>query len=100
MDEKGFLLGQALKVKVIVLWRQRKSSYCQDGNREMVTDIENFSPHGLVLPPIFIHKDSVRLMGWYTGDKKEEKAIFARSRNGWTDPEPGLERVEQNLHRL
>jgi len=100
MDEKALLLGQALKVKVIVLLRQRKSRYCQDGNPEMVTDIENVSPHGLVLPPIFVHKDSVRLMGWYARDKKQEKAIFARSQNGWTDQEPGLEWVEQNLHHF
>ena len=37
MDEKRFMLGQALKVKVIC---RRNPHYTQDGNREMVTVIE------------------------------------------------------------
>jgi hypothetical protein len=34
MNEKGFMLGQALKVKVICSRCQRNPRYIQDGNRK------------------------------------------------------------------
>jgi len=91
MDEKEFLLGQALKVKVIVCRRERNSHYCQDGTREMVAVIETVSADGRVLPPMFIHKGSAHLMRWHAGVQKEEKATFAWSPKGWTNRELGLE---------
>ena len=53
MDEKGFVLGQALKVKVICRKGRRNPRY---GNREMVTVIECVSADGSVLPPMYIYK--------------------------------------------
>jgi len=99
MDEKRFLLGQALRVKVIVRRRQRNSRCCQDGNREMVTVIETVSADGRVLPPMFIYKGSAHLMGWHAAVQNEEKATFAWSSKGWTDRELGLELVEPNFNR-
>ena len=60
MDEKGFMLGQALKVKVICRRGRRNPHYTQDGNREMVTVIECVSADGSVVPPIYIYKGSYR----------------------------------------
>ena len=85
MDEKGFLLGIALEVKVICQ-RNRKNPYCtQDGNCEIVTVIECVSAAGKVLLPMYIYKGSVHLMGWHAGVKREEAATFTWSSKGWTD---------------
>ena len=54
MDEKGFLLGQALKVKVICRRGRRNPHYAQDGNGEMVTVIECVSADWSALPPMYI----------------------------------------------
>jgi hypothetical protein len=89
MDDKGFLLGQVLKVKVIICRRNRNSRYCQNGNREMVTVIETVSADGRVLPPMFIYKGSAHLMGWHAAVQQEVKATFAWSPKGWTDQELG-----------
>jgi hypothetical protein len=63
MDEKGFVLGQALKCKVIVRAGRKNPRYVQDGNREMVTVIECVSADGRVLPPMYIYKGSAHLLG-------------------------------------
>jgi hypothetical protein len=55
MDEKGFMLGQALKVKVIWHRGQKNHHYSQDGNREMVTVIECMSAAGTVIPLMNIY---------------------------------------------
>ena len=83
MDEKGFLLGIALKVKVICQRNRRNPCYTQDGNREIVTVIECVSAAGKVLPPMYIYKGSAHLMGWHAGVKREEAATFAWSPKGW-----------------
>ena len=65
MDEKGFLLGIALKVMVICQRNRRNPRYTQDGNHEIVTVIECVSAAGKVLPPMYIYKGSAYLMGWH-----------------------------------
>ena len=77
MDEKGFLLGIALKVKVVCRKGRRNPHYSQDGNREMVTVTECVSASGEVLPPMYIYKGSVHLMGWHAGVEAKETAAFA-----------------------
>ena len=99
MDEKGFLLGIALKVKVICQRNRRSPRYTQDGNREIVTVIECVSAAGKVLPPMYIYKGSAHLMGWHAGVKREEAATFAWSPKGWTDRELGLEWLERNFEK-
>jgi hypothetical protein len=56
MDEKGFLLGIALKVKVSCRKGRKNPRYSQDGNREMVTVIECISAVGKVLPPMYMFR--------------------------------------------
>ena len=77
MDEKGSLLGIALKVKVICRRNRRNPRYTQDGNREIVTVIECVSAAGKVLPPMYIYKGSAHLMGWHEGVEREEAVTFA-----------------------
>jgi hypothetical protein len=63
MDEKGFLLGQALKVKVLCWRGGRNRWYTQDGYREMVTVTECISADGRVIPPMYIYKGGKHLLG-------------------------------------
>ena len=66
MDEKGFLLGIALKVKVICCRSGENPYYSQDGNRELVS-------HWMCLcyergtATMYIYKGSVHLMCWHAG---------------------------------
>jgi hypothetical protein len=99
MDEKGFMLGQALKVKVICRKGRKNPRYSQDGNREMVTVIETISADGRVLPPMYIYKGSAHLMGWHAAVQAKDEATFAWSPKGWTDRELGLEWVEKNFDK-
>jgi len=99
MDEKGFLHGQALKVKGICCRGQKNPQYTQDGNREMVTVIECISADGRVIPPMDIYKGSRHLLGWHAGMQDKEQATFAWSTTGLTDNELGLEWAEQNFEK-
>jgi len=93
MDEKGLLLCQDLKVKVICHRGQKNPLYTQDRNREMVTVIQCILADGRVIPPMYIYKGSRHLLGWHAGVQDEEQATFAWSTKGWTDNELGLEWV-------
>jgi hypothetical protein len=97
MDEKGFLLGQALKVKVICRKGRKNPRYSQDGNREMVTVIECVSADGRVIPPMYIYKGTMHLMGWHAGVTSQREATFAWSKKRWTDRELGLEWIKGNF---
>jgi len=102
MDEKGFMLGRSVKVKVIVRRGRKNPRYTQGGKPEMVTMIECISADGCVLPPIFIYKGTKHLLGWYADVKKDldaGKATFAWSTKGWTNNELGLEWLERNFDR-
>jgi len=99
MDEKGFLLGQAFKVKVICRRGIKNRNYTQYGNCKMVTVIECIAADGRVIPPMYIYKGGKHLLGWHAGVQDKEEAIFAWSTKGWTDNELGLEWVEQNFEK-
>ena len=90
MDEKGFLLGITLKMKIIYRRGRKNPRYSQDENSEIVTVIECVSAAGEVLPLMYIYKGSAHLIGWHAGVKAEETATFAWSPKGWTDQELGL----------
>jgi hypothetical protein len=77
MDEKRFLLGQALKVKVICCKEHKNSLYSQDGNCEMVTVIECVSADGRVIPPMQMYKGTMHLTGWHAGVTSQQEATFA-----------------------
>jgi len=99
MDEKGFLLGQAQKVKVICCRGWKGPHYAQDGNREIVTVIQCISSDGRVIPPMYMYNGSRHLLGWHAGVQDKEQATFAWSTKGWTNNELGLEWVEQNFEK-
>ena len=99
MDEKGFLLGVALKVKVICQRNRKNPRYSQDGNRDIVTAIKCVSAAGKVLPPMYIYKGSAHLMDWHAGVKGEETATFPWSPKGWTGRELGLAWLKCNFER-
>jgi len=63
MDEQGFLLVQALKVKVICCRGQKNPCYTKDGKYEMVTVIECIAADGSVVPPMNIYKGGKNLLG-------------------------------------
>jgi hypothetical protein len=100
MDEKGFMLGKALKVKVITRRGRRNPRYTQDGTREMVTVVECIAADGRVLPPLYIYKGASHTMGWHSDVQPEDEATFAWSPKGWTDNELGLEWVERNFDKF
>ena len=99
MDGKGFMLGQALKVKVICRRGRRNPHYSQDGNREMVTVIECISAAGMVIPPMYIYKGGKHIQGWHAGVQAKEQATFGWLSKDWTDNELGLEWVEKNFKK-
>jgi len=97
MYAKRFLLGQALKVKVICRKEYKNPRYSQDGNREMLTVIECVSADGRVIPPMYIYKGTMHWMGWHAGVTSQQEATFAGSKKGWTDQELGLEWIKENF---
>jgi len=70
MDEKGFMMGVALRGKVICRKHQRSPKMTQDGFREWVTVIETVSGDGRVLRPMSINKGKAHYMGWYAEIQK------------------------------
>ena len=64
MDEKGFMMGVALRYKVISKKSQRSAKKTQDGSREWVTVIETVSGDGQVLRPMIINKEQAHYMEW------------------------------------
>ena len=67
MDEKGFLMGLAHAVKVIVhrARKEEEKSVGQTGNRELVTVIEGIGSSGHALPPVIIFKGKQLFLEWY-----------------------------------
>jgi len=57
MDEKGFIMGVALRCKVICQEGRRSARLTQDGSQEWVTVIETISGDGRAQRPMVINKD-------------------------------------------
>ena len=91
-DEKGFVLGQSLRCRVVCRRGRKNPKYVQPGSREMVTVIETICADGTALQPFLIYKGKQHLAGWYAEcNPKDERAMFATSPKGWTDTELGQE---------
>ena len=90
MDEKGFMMGVALRCKVICKKGPRTAKLTQDGSREWVTVIEAISGDGRVLCPMIINKGKAHYMGWYAKLKKKDLASFGVSEKGWSKEALGL----------
>jgi len=71
MDEKGFMMGKALRCKVICRWRRHTPRMIHGGSCEWVTVVETVSGDGRVLRPFIINKGIAHYMGWYAGLKKK-----------------------------
>jgi len=71
MDEKGFMMGVALRCKVICKKDGRSPKLTQDGSREWVTVIKTISGDGRVLRHMIINKGKAHYMGWYRSRKKK-----------------------------
>ena len=90
MDEKGFMMGVALRCKVICKRGTRSARLTQDGSREWVTVIETISGDGRVLRPMIINKGQAHYMGWYAKLRKKDLATFGVSEKGWSTEALGL----------
>jgi len=90
MDEKGFMMGVALRCKVICKKGPRSVKKTQDGSREWVTVIEAVSGDGRVLRPMIINKGQAHYMGWYAKLKRDDVATFGVSEKGWSNEDLGL----------
>lgn len=95
MDEKGFLMGVALKCKVICRKGRRGPKLTQDSSREWVTVIETISGDGEVLRPMIINKGQAHYMGWYAKLKKKDTATFGISEKGWSNEKLGLRWLQE-----
>lgn len=91
MDEKGFLMGQVNRVKVICK-RGRGTPISQvDGSREWITVLEAVSATGISLPACIIWKGKYHLAGKYIPGIGQLGTRFACTPNGWTSNELAVE---------
>ena len=63
MDEKGFLMGLASKVKVIYKQGRKNSRYTCDSSRELIIVLEYVSTGEYLLPPLIVTKEGYYYSG-------------------------------------
>ena len=97
VDEKGFMMGLTMKVKVICKREKKNTRKNQIGKREMITLIETISAEGNVLPPIIIYKGQAHYQGRTALVKAGDTAFFAISDKGWTSRSIGLDYLTENF---
>lgn len=90
MDEKGFMMGMACRVKVICRKGRKNPRYTHDGNREIITVLECVCASGRVLPPLIVTKGSHHYAGNHMKGQGPPGAVYAHSPKGWTTNELGL----------
>ena len=90
MDEKGFLLGIANKVKVICRRGRKNPRYTCDGSRELITVLECVSAKGGLLPPMIVTKGAHHYAGNHVKGQGTPGSVYGHSPNGWTTNELGL----------
>ncbi|PWW71669.1 hypothetical protein C7212DRAFT_233108, partial [Tuber magnatum] len=90
LDEKGFMIGVALRCKVICSKSPRAVRLTQDGSWKRVTVMEAVSGDGWVPRPMIINKGQAQSMGWYAKLKKKDLATFGVSDKGWSNEALGL----------
>lgn len=100
MDEKGFMMGVAAKVKVICRKGRKNPRLTHSGNRTWVTVIESVSASGMVLPPMVINQGSAHYKGWYAGVDHQDLATFSYSSKGWTDSNLGMSWLSDNFEKF
>ena len=100
MDEKGFLLGMANKVKVICRYGRKNPRYTCDGSRELITVLECLSAEGRVLPPMIVTKGAYHYAGNHVRGQGIPESIYRHSLNGWTTNELGLVWIKEHFEPL
>ena len=100
IDEKGFLLGVAAKVKVVCRQGRKNPRYTQDGNRELITVLECVSAQGIVLPPLVVTKGANHYLGNHIKGQGAAGWVYAHSPKGWTSNEIGLSWLEEHYEPL
>jgi hypothetical protein len=100
IDEKGFMVGQALQVKVICRRGQRNPHHSHNRHRQLFTVVECISVAGMVIPPMCINKGAKHILGWNAGVQDKEQATFTWSSKGWTANTLGLDWVEKNFEKF
>lgn len=84
MDEKGFLMGTALRCHVICRRSQRSPKQIRDVFWAWVTVKEAISGDGRVLSAMIINKERAHYMGWYAYPKKR-RSSGVRSFSNWVE---------------
>ena len=81
VDEKGFLLSQSTKAKVIGQRGKKNPHIKQHGGREMVTLIEAFTESDFVYPPFLITKGKAHMSNFFRHLDKAEYSniVIAKS---------------------
>jgi hypothetical protein len=92
--KRGFIIGMAQKLKVVIKKRRRDPHYTQNGNREMVTVVECISADGRVTPPLYIYKGTSHTMGNHAAVKKIDETTFCLFSEG---VELGMEWLKRNF---
>jgi hypothetical protein len=100
MDEKGFLLGMAAKVKVVCRKGRKNPKYIQDGNRELITVLECVSATGVALPPLVVTKGANHYLGNHIKGQGAPGWVYAYSPKGWTSNEIGLAWLQEHFEPL
>ena len=94
MDDKGFALGVADSIKVLVPWYDAKALTAQPGNRDWASIIEFIPTSGWRPPPFIIFEGKSVQFSWAKGIQLDQDTVLRVSLNGWTTREIGLEWIE------
>ena len=101
VDEKGFLIGIALKMHRIMTRKAYEEGRCrqstQDGNREFITLIACVSALGKVIPPTLLYKGQSRDLQdtWVDDLEDADDMFFGVTENGWTNDAYGLKWLQE-----
>src|SRR5437667_9973009 len=90
MDEKGFLLGIANKVKVICRRGRKNPRYTCYGSRELITVLECVSAKGGLLPPMIVTKGAHHYAGNHVKGQRMPWSVYGHVANWWTTKTLGL----------
>jgi hypothetical protein len=91
-DEVGYLMGMILSGMVVTGSERRgRPKSVQPGSQEWITIIQAINAEGRAIQPFIIGAGQYHLANWYRESNLPGDWAIARSQNGWTDNEVGLE---------
>jgi hypothetical protein len=101
VDEKGFLIGIASKMRRIMsreaYEKGRVRQSVQDGNREFITLIACVCALGNAIPPTLLYKGKSRDLQdtWVDELEDVDDIFFGATENGWTNDAYGLKWLQE-----